>query len=475
MSKQTAAVVTTAIVTTFIIHAFWQRAREWKLVSRAPPGRLGYWWLGETLALVRSSNDYYMDRMKRNGLNFLSHVLFAPTVVLGRLEDIKVFEKHERVGNTVVGWPDSMKNLTGPHALSSVMGDAHRRLRLFIGKSLSPKVVAGYIPIIDEMISKDIKSWPRNKLLNSLDFKKLTLETFFKSVFGDQFQPADLEELSVELEYWYQGLKSVIPFPLPGTALHRAMQSRTNMFSVFRRVMDRYRDTTEVDEKNPRFTFPPHTMLANLYHQANLTMDEILDNILVIAVGGHDSACYTMGSTIALLFDPKHASILNKLREEVQAAFPTLEALTPEDGQRLRELPYLNACMLEMLRLCNPLSMGIRTTKVSIELSDGYVVDKGVNVGTGITVVHRNPDLFGDDVNEYRPERFLDPETGQQTLNNFKAFGGGPRECVGQEFARVELRIFILRICQLPIVIRKKEYTSFPFTGIVPHFECLEA
>jgi cytochrome P450 len=67
--------------------------------------------------------------------------------------------------------------------------------------------------------------------------------------------------------------------------------------------------------------------------------------------------------------------------------------------------------------------------------------------------MHRRKDFFGEDAEEFRPERWLDdPVTGKKGLRTssweFLPFNGGPRVCLGQQFALTEAGYTTVRLCQ---------------------------
>lgn len=56
-----------------------------------------------------------------------------------------------------------------------------------------------------------------------------------------------------------------------------------------------------------------------------------------------------------------------------------------------------------------------------------------------------HPDLWGDDVNEFKPERFLDPER-KVPLFSLLTFSGGPRRCIGERFSMIEQKVLLIRL-----------------------------
>jgi cytochrome P450 len=71
-------------------------------------------------------------------------------------------------------------------------------------------------------------------------------------------------------------------------------------------------------------------------------------------------------------------------------------------------------------------------------------VQKGQNITFDIYSMHRRADIYGDDVDEFKPERWETIKPGWGYL----PFGGGPRICIGQQFAMTEARYMTIRMLQ---------------------------
>jgi cytochrome P450 len=109
----------------------------------------------------------------------------------------------------------------------------------------------------------------------------------------------------------------------------------------------------------------------------------------------------------------------------------------------LESLPYLNAVCKEVLRLYPTLPLSARYA-----IRDTFIGSSPIPKGTTIFVVpwatNRDPKLWGADADAFRPERWLDtPNGGADSNYSFVTFFHGPRSCIGQNFARAELRALV--------------------------------
>ncbi|KAF5971721.1 cytochrome P450 monooxygenase [Fusarium coicis] len=115
-----------------------------------------------------------------------------------------------------------------------------------------------------------------------------------------------------------------------------------------------------------------------------------------------------------------------------------------------RALPYLDAVIRESMRMHPGVGMLLEryVPDSGLELPDGSFVPSGVAVGLNPYVIGRNKDIWGNDADDFAPERWLqkdgeDAEAFQERLRKMNAadltFGGGSRICIGRNLALLEI------------------------------------
>jgi len=109
------------------------------------------------------------------------------------------------------------------------------------------------------------------------------------------------------------------------------------------------------------------------------------------------------------------------------------EALTWND---LAKMKFTWRVALETLRLVPPIFGSFRRALEDVEF-DGYLIPKGWQVFWAASVTHMDPAIFHEPA-KFDPSRFKDQPSAAAPPCSFVAFGGGPRICVGMEFARIE-------------------------------------
>lgn len=97
----------------------------------------------------------------------------------------------------------------------------------------------------------------------------------------------------------------------------------------------------------------------------------------------------------------------------------------------------------ETLRLYGPAVITSREAFADMKVGD-LTVPKGTNIWIPVTTLHRDPDNWGPDVGEFKPERFARGiAEACKYPQSYIPFGFGSRLCIGQTFAMLELKILV--------------------------------
>ena len=171
--------------------------------------------------------------------------------------------------------------------------------------------------------------------------------------------------------------------------------------------------------------------------------NQLINWIMLNVLAGGDSSAGAMRPVLYHLAKnlSKYAKLVKELEE---AALPM-----PAQWKHLSKLPYLDAVMKESMRI-SP-SVGLMLEREvpdgGFELPDGRYIPAGVKVGLNPTVVTRDVGVFGKDVDDFNPDRWLqrpgesDDEFSTRTMRMREVtnlmFGAGNRVCMGQWMAKV--------------------------------------
>ncbi|KAG8947319.1 hypothetical protein FRC04_010895 [Tulasnella sp. 424] len=170
-----------------------------------------------------------------------------------------------------------------------------------------------------------------------------------------------------------------------------------------------------------------------------LGKEELTAEALTQLIAGSDT---TSNSSCAIIYYlARSPRALSKLQQELDEALG--ESNDIPWFEQLKKLPYLEACINEGLRLHSTSSLGLpRSVPAGGLTVCGKFFPEGAILSVPSYTLHRREDVWGDDAEEYRPERWL--ELDQTVLQkSFNPFSFGPRACVGRNLASMELLVII--------------------------------
>lgn len=155
---------------------------------------------------------------------------------------------------------------------------------------------------------------------------------------------------------------------------------------------------------------------------------------------GHESSALTLVWAFLLLAHTPdvEAALVEELTNTLQGRAPAYADLP--------NLPYTRAIVQEILRLYPPVWMTGRQSLRPCEIG-GFRIPSGAFIMTSQWAVQRLPQHFPCP-DAFRPERWLNGETTDLPRFAYFPFGGGPRICIGQNFALVEAVLLLATIAQ---------------------------
>ncbi|KAL5476867.1 hypothetical protein ACEPAI_3053 [Sanghuangporus weigelae] len=199
---------------------------------------------------------------------------------------------------------------------------------------------------------------------------------------------------------------------------------------------------------------------ANMAANENdrLPEEEVIGQLNTFILAGQETTSHAIARILYLL--SQHPGVQSRLRDEIIAVRKERGGLD-FDYDTLMALPYLDAVCRETLRVYPPVSMVIRTTRKDVILplawpilsADGKIeiteipIKKNTNVIVSIIGSNRSKIIWGEDAEEWKPERWLNPlpESVAKAhmpgvYSSMMTFIGGSRACIGFKFAEMELK-----------------------------------
>ncbi|MEK8051693.1 cytochrome P450 [Ideonella sp. DXS22W] len=419
-----------------------------------PPGPPTPWWGLGTMRAMRADYLGFVTRLQRQhgDVTFMQLVheqaydLFAPELIRQVLVD-----QHEQLQRWERG-PEVFAELVGQNVLVTE-GATWQRQRRMLQPGFTPRRVAGYGRLMVDAArhALDMAVMPgadRADVDMDALFTRLTMDVILRTLFGAAATARESADAAWAVKtanatamremFWPVTLPDWLP--LPGKADKR--RAIDILHSLVRRHIARR-------QAAPADPAPADDLLAMLLavrddHGAGLDPQELMDQCLVTFTAGHDTTASALLWWSAML--AHHPEAAARAQAEVDALLAGRDP-TADD---LPQLAWLGATLKETLRLYPPLgALMTRRTRAPVQAGP-WTIPAGALVRISPWVVQRDARWFPDP-ETFRPERFLPVDRGGDApppRGAWLPFGTGPRVCIGQHFALLEMTLVAAMLLQ---------------------------
>ncbi|KAI9197172.1 cytochrome P450 [Polychytrium aggregatum] len=303
----------------------------------------------------------------------------------------------------------------------------------------------------------------------SQDMSRLTLFVFSAAGFGRKFswsvrdQPDEGHRYSFEqvigLVLKNLALNFFLPkwiFKLPIDPFRTIGRQFDEFEQYVRRMARQAQDQVSEKPDNLLEAIVGASVQDDEHNAVRLTEDEVVGDIFIFLLAGHDTTATTL--TFALTLLGFHRDKQERLYQEVVGHLAASngdgdgDGISDSDGaaatasyKDCSSIEYVSAIMNETLRLFPPVTSVFKVCEVDQNLG-GYWIPKGTRVDLNAVGLHYNRRYWGPDPAEFRPERFLPPNTWNRAA--LIPFSAGARSCVGKRFSQVEFAAALVHLVQ---------------------------
>jgi cytochrome P450 len=398
-----------------------------------PPGAFGLPLIGETLSFFRDP-QFAQKRHAKYGPIFKTRLFGQPTIFLkGAIANEFVLSNENQLFQ--VSWPYSTRVLLGQLSLALQTGADHQNRRKLLAQAFLPRALAGYMSTMHDMTQRYVQQWVKLETFRWYpELRNYTFDIACKLLVG--LDDGSQTDLGHWFETWCNGLFS-LPLPLPWTQFGRAQACRQRLMTQLEAIIRERQQSPNPGDDTLGLLIQARDDEGN-----QLSLAELKDQVLLLLFAGHE----TLTSAIAsfCLLTAQHPDVLAKLRAE-QANFDAAAAI---DFDQLKQMTYLEQVLREVLRLIPPVGGGFRSVLKTCELQ-GYQIPEGWNVLYSIGQTHQDETIY-QNAAQFEPDHFNTEQVvaRDKTAQKFGyvPFGGGIRECLGKEFARLEMKLFAVTL-----------------------------
>ncbi|CAK9271642.1 unnamed protein product [Sphagnum jensenii] len=410
-----------------------------KTKAPLPPGRLGLPFIGETLEYMiaaKSNNSlaFFNSRVAKYGEIFKTNILFAPSISFGTLEANKfLFANENKLFQE--SWPSSIAKLLG-EILSNKTGKEHKNLRHTFMAFFGASSLHNFVPRLDNTTKAHFQQfWEGRDEIKAMETIKHFLFSLLMDLFVSITKGPEFHSMQHDVEDYINGTFQ-LPIDFPGFAYHKAKLGRDNIKRTLDMIISRRRKDTK--ERKVEMYHDLLSLLLNTPHDEEgnpIRDEEIKDNIAMLLFAGIETTSTTISMALKYLFLNSHC--LQEVVKEQMEISETKDG-APLNWEDTRKMKYTWCVLQETLRLQPAVEQAFRICIKEFEYG-GFTIPKGWKVFWSAHRTHMSPQIFPNPT-KFDPSRF---EGSGPPPFSFLRFGGGPRMCLGNEFARITMVIFL--------------------------------
>jgi len=416
---------------------------------KMPPQIPGHPLLGNALDIHRDPLGFLMSMTRQYGDILAYRMVIWPGVLINHPDYIQhVLQENNRSYSKREIDYEILQTVLGQGLLTSD-GEFWLRQRRLIQPAFHRQRLAAFGDLMTSATLQMLSRWEvfarQGQVVEVSDeMMRLTLSIVCKSLFGtDIGVEAEVvgrafTTINTEIANFFRSL-----FPLPIVLRRPRYRSAV---AALNQVVEGIIARRRASLVNQELASQPQDLLAMLLqardedtHQG-MTDSQLRDEVVTLLLAGHETTANALAWTWYLLF--KNPAVGQRLREELAQVLcgrlPTLDDLP--------ELPYNRMVIQEAMRLYPPAWLISRRAENADEIG-GYSIPAGTRVSMSPFLMHHHPG-FWENPEGFDPLRFTPERTVGRPPYAYFPFGGGPRLCIGRDFALQEAQLVLATVVQ---------------------------
>lgn len=408
-----------------------------------PKGPTGYPIIGNLLNIASEDRMNWFQEIHETYGDVVKFKLFKRQVYLINHPDLVreiLVQRRENYTKDTLSF--KMVSAVLGESTFTAMGDSWQRKRKLAQPSFHKNRISNLGEIMTSAIEDMLEKWEgycdEKQVVNVADeMMRLTLTVVVKALFSTGLSEEEVQTVADIFTPLLEDTNDRIVYPfkllyqLP-TAKNKAYQGYIDQLdAIIYRIIEE-RKTSEKDYNDLlQMLMDARTEDGN----EPLSDQELRDEVMTIFIAGHETTANAMSWLWYIL--AQKPDLLKKVEQEVSEVLGECRP-TAKD---FASLEYCIKVFKETLRLYPPVPMLPRHIEQDDQLG-GYQLEAGRDVFFGAYLLHRRPD-FWKNPEEFDPHRFDKERERKRHTFAYLPFGGGPRICLGNNFAMMEA-VFIL-------------------------------
>ncbi|KAL1220607.1 Cytochrome [Cardamine amara subsp. amara] len=409
--------------------------RNPKTNGKLPPGSMGFPIIGETLEFMKPHDvlqfpTFVKERVLRYGPVFRTS-LFGGKAIISM--DVELNVEIAKASH-VPGITKSIARLFGKNNLFIQSKESHKHVRNLTFQLLGPQgLKLRMVQDVDHLARTYMEEGARNGFLDVKETSsKILIECLAKKVMGEM-EPEAAKELTLCWRYfprdWFQ-----FSWNIPGTGVYQMVKARKRMMKLIKETVLKKRASGEEFGEFFKIIFGEMEGKAE-----SMSVENAIEYIYTFFLIANETTPGILAAIVKLISE--HPKVMQELQREhdgiVRGKTDKEASLTWED---YKSMTFTMMVINESLRITSTAPTVLRITEHEFKVGD-YTIPAGW-IFMGYPSVHFNPEKY-DDPLAFNPWRWKREELGSILSKTYIPFGAGSRLCLGAEFAKLQMAIFI--------------------------------
>uniref|UniRef100_A0A1B0CZT7 Uncharacterized protein n=1 Tax=Phlebotomus papatasi TaxID=29031 RepID=A0A1B0CZT7_PHLPP len=374
-----------------------------------------------------------------------------------------VFVTHHEDVKVLLTSPDALdktyhyRYLFNETNLLVVPGHVWKVHRKLLNPHFTSPVVHTFIPLFNIKIDILVRKIRENILSNEPDIRDTVHNCFLDMICATTFgvdlnlQEGKHTEFAEAIDNYakmvarrffnfYLQVNWIFRWTPVGRLYHKSLNVLHNMTKkvVKEHIKNRQNSPELTSADNSSSTLMHH--VVNLLEDGLFTQENLYDTVEIMILAGFETAAVTMMNIFLML--AMHPDVQERCLEEILRVCGQDGDVT---GQDIVQLHYVETVIKETLRLY-PVAPTIgRKPSKDIQLRN-RIIPKGVHIIIVSYLVHRDPKVWGEDSNDFKPDRFQPENFSKIPYYSYIPYSAGSRNCIGPKYAMLVMKIVLVKV-----------------------------